>query len=154
AAIEAAMPDVVLLDLKLPDGTGIELLREIKKLQPEVVVILMTAFGELETAVEAMSAGAFWFVKKPFQNQELLALVERGAAAQKIWTDLRRPRPPPFPAPNSPPSQGPAMQEVYAIAEQGARGDTTTVLIAGESGTGKKYFPTLTHRMSPRHDKP
>ena len=80
-AIEAAMPDVVLLDLKLPDGNGLELLHEIKKLQPEVVVILMTAFGEVETVVEAMSGGAFWFVKKPFQNQELLALVGRGVVS-------------------------------------------------------------------------
>ena len=152
--IESAMPDVVLLDLKLPDGTGIELLREIKKLQPEVVVILMTAFGEVETAVEAMSAGAFWFVKKPFQNQELLALVDRGVDSQKVWIELRRLRHRAFSDSDYLHSQSPAMQEVYAIAEQVARGDTTTVLIAGESGTGKEYFANLIHRMSARHDKP
>src|SRR5215470_6389318 len=89
-AIETAMPDVVLLDLKLPDGTGLELLQEIKRLQPEVVVILMTAFGEVDTAVEAMGGGAFWFVKKPFQNQELLALVARGLESQRLWIELRR----------------------------------------------------------------
>ena len=61
--IERDLPDLAIFDLKLPDGTGLDLLREIKQLQPEVPVILMTAFGELETAVEAMSAGAFWFVK-------------------------------------------------------------------------------------------
>ena len=53
-------------------------------------VIMMTAFGELETAVEAMSAGAFWFVKKPFQNEELLALVARALESQKMWIELRR----------------------------------------------------------------
>src|SRR5439155_469681 len=63
-AIEALMPDLVVLDLKLPDGSGIELLRHIKRADPEVGVILMTAFGDLETAVESMSAAAFWFVKK------------------------------------------------------------------------------------------
>ena len=154
AVIEAAMPDVVLLDLKLPDGTGIELLREIKKLQPEVVVILMTAFGEVETAVEAMSGGAFWFVKKPFQNQELLALVARGADSQKVWIELRRLRHRAFSDADYLHSTSPSMQEVYAIAEQVALGDTTTVLIAGESGTGKEYFANLIHRMSARHDKP
>ena len=51
---------------------------------------MMTAFGELETAVEAMSAGAFWFVKKPFQNEELLALVSRALESQKVWLELRR----------------------------------------------------------------
>ena len=60
-AVERDMPDLALLDVKLPDGTGLELLREIKRVQPEVTVVVMTAFGELDTAVEAMSAGAFWF---------------------------------------------------------------------------------------------
>ena len=153
-AIDEAMPDVILLDLKLPDGNGIELLREVKKLQPEVVIVLMTAFGELDTAVEAMSAGAFWFVKKPFQNQELLALVERGCESQKIWIELRRLRHQAFSDEDFLHSTSPSMQEVYAIAEQVACGDTTTVLIAGESGTGKEYFANLIHRMSSRHDKP
>src|SRR4029078_3312459 len=72
AAIAPAMPDLAILDLKLPDGTGIELLREFKRTQPEMTVILMTAFGELETAVEAMNAGAFWFVKKAVETEKLL----------------------------------------------------------------------------------
>jgi len=154
AAIEQDMPDLALLDLKLPDGTGLELLREIKKVQPEVTVILMTAFGELETAVEAMSSGAFWFVKKPFQNEELLALVERGLESQKLWIELRRLRHQAFSDEDYLHSQSPSMQEVYAIAEQVATGDTTSVLIEGESGTGKEYFANLIHRMSARHDRP
>ncbi|HEY3216075.1 MAG TPA: sigma-54 dependent transcriptional regulator [Candidatus Eisenbacteria bacterium] len=153
-AIEKDMPDLALLDLKLPDGSGIELLREIKRVQPEVTVILMTAFGEVETAVEAMSAGAFWFVKKPFQNEELLALVGRGLESQKLWIELRRLRHQVFADEEFLHSSSPCMQETYAIAEQVARGDTTSVLIEGESGTGKEYFANLIHRMSPRHDKP
>ena len=148
------MPDVAILDLKLPDGTGLELLREIKRVQPEVGVIMMTAFGELETAVEAMSAGAFWFVKKPFQNEELLALVARALESQKVWIELRRLRHQAFADEDFLHSTCPAMQEAYAIAEQVARGDTTSVLIEGESGTGKEYFANLIHRMSARHDKP
>jgi DNA-binding NtrC family response regulator len=154
AAIEKDMPDLALLDLKLPDGTGLELLREIKKVQPEVTVILMTAFGELETAVEAMSSGAFWFVKKPFQNEELLALVGRGLESQRLWIELRRLRNQAFSNEDYLHSQAASMHEVYAIAEQVARGDTTSVLIEGESGTGKEYFANLIHRMSARHDKP
>jgi DNA-binding NtrC family response regulator len=148
------MPDVAILDLKLPDGTGLELLREIKRVQPEVGVIMMTAFGELETAVEAMSAGAFWFVKKPFQNEELLALVARALESQKLWLELRRLRHHAFADEDFLHSSSPSMQEAYAIAEQVARGDTTSVLIEGESGTGKEYFANLIHRMSARHDKP
>jgi two-component system, NtrC family, response regulator AtoC len=153
-AFERDLPDVAVLDLKLPDGTGLELLREIKRVQPEVSVILMTAFGELETAVEAMSAGAFWFVKKPFQNEELLALVERAIDSQRMWIELRRLRHQAFADEDYLHSSSARMQEAYAIAEQVARGDTTSVLIEGESGTGKEYFANLIHRMSARHDRP
>ena len=154
AAIERDMPDLAFLDLKLPDGTGIELLREIKRVQPEVPVVLMTAFGELETAVEAMSAGAFWFVKKPFQNEELLALAQRAMESQKMWLELRRLRNQAFADDDYLHSSSTSMQEAYAIAEQVARGDTTSVLIEGESGTGKEYFANLIHRMSARHSQP
>ena len=154
AAIEQDMPDLALLDLKLPDGTGLDLLKDIKRTQPEVAVVLMTAFGELETAVEAMSGGAFWFVKKPFQTDELLALVQRGLESQKLWIELRRLRHQAFSDEDYLHSVSPSMQESYAIAEQVARGDTTSVLIEGESGTGKEYFANLIHRMSARHDRP
>ena len=154
AAIEQDMPDLALLDLKLPDGTGLDLLKDIKRAQPEVAVVMMTAFGELETAVEAMSSGAFWFVKKPFQTDELLALVQRGLESQKLWIELRRLRHQAFSDEDYLHSVSPSMQESYAIAEQVARGDTTSVLIEGESGTGKEYFANLIHRMSARHDRP
>jgi DNA-binding NtrC family response regulator len=153
-ALEHEMPDLALLDLKLPDGTGMELLHEIKRVQPNVTVILMTAFGEVETAVQAMSAGAYWFVKKPFQNEELLALVCRALESQRLWIELRRLRNQVFADSEYLHSNSPAMQESYAIAEQVARGENTSVLIEGESGTGKDYFANLIHRMSARHDKP
>jgi len=152
--IEPGLPDLALLDLKLPDGSGIELLREFKRVQPEMTVIMMTAFGELETAVEAMNAGAFWFVKKPFETDELLALVNRALESQKLWLELRRLRHHAFSDEDYLHSASPSMQEAYAIAEQVAVGDTTSVLIEGESGTGKEYFANLIHRMSARHDKP
>ena len=153
-ALERDMPDLAFLDLKLPDGNGLELLREIKRVQPEVAVVLMTAFGELDTAVEAMSAGAFWFMKKPFEQEELLALAARALESQKQWLELRRLRNQAFSDEDFLHSSSPAMQETYGIAEQVARGDTTSVLIEGESGTGKEYFANLIHRMSARHAQP
>jgi DNA-binding NtrC family response regulator len=153
-AIEAQMPDLVVLDLKLPDGTGIDLLKHIKRTDPEVGVILMTAFGDLETAVESMNAGAFWFVKKPFQNEELLALAARALESQKLRLELRRLRHRAFADEDYLHSSSPAMQEAYATAEQVALGDNTSVLIEGESGTGKEYFANLVHRMSARHAQP
>ncbi|HNX20436.1 MAG TPA: sigma-54 dependent transcriptional regulator, partial [Acidobacteriota bacterium] len=152
--LEHDVPDLGIFDLKLPDGTGIELLRELKQTHPEIPVILMTAFGEIETAVEAMSAGAYWFVKKPFQNEELLALAARALESQKMWLELRRLRNTAFTDEDYLHSSSARMQECYSIAEQVARGDTTSVLIEGESGTGKEYFANLIHRMSGRHDKP
>ena len=153
-SVESRMPDLVVLDLKLPDGTGIELLRHIKRTDPDVNVILMTAFGDLETAVESMNAGAFWFVKKPFQNEELLALAARALESQKMRLELKRLRHKAFADEDYLHSASPAMQEAYAIAEQVALGDTTSVLIEGESGTGKEYFANLIHRISARHDQP
>jgi DNA-binding NtrC family response regulator len=153
AALEREMPDLAFLDLKLPDGSGMELLREMKRIQPEMVVVLMTAFGELETAVEAMSAGAYWFMKKPFEQEELLALTGRALESQRQWLELRRLRNVAFSDEDYLHSSSPAMQEAYAIAEQVARGETTSVLIEGESGTGKEYFANLIHRMSARHSQ-
>jgi DNA-binding NtrC family response regulator len=154
AAIERDMPDMAFLDLKLPDGSGLDLLREIKRMQPEVAVVLMTAFGELEVAVEAMSAGAYWFMKKPFEQEELLALASRALESQKMYLELRRLRHQAFSDDDFLHSSAPVMQEAYAIAEQVSRGDTTSVLIEGESGTGKEYFANLVHRMSARHAQP
>ncbi|MCE9628094.1 MAG: sigma-54 dependent transcriptional regulator [Candidatus Eisenbacteria bacterium] len=152
--LEKDMPDLAFFDLKLPDGSGLDLLKEVKRLQPEVAVVLMTAFGELETAVEAMSAGAYWFMKKPFEQEELLALAGRALESQKMFLELRRLRHQAFSDDDFLHSSSPAMQETYAIAEQVARGDTTSVLIEGESGTGKEYFANLIHRMSARHAQP
>jgi two-component system, NtrC family, response regulator AtoC len=154
AAIERDMPDMAFLDLKLPDGSGLDLLREMKRMQPEVAVVLMTAFGELEVAVEAMSAGAYWFMKKPFEQEELLALASRALESQKMYLELRRLRHQAFSDDDFLHSSAPVMQEAYAIAEQVSRGDTTSVLIEGESGTGKEYFANLVHRMSARHAQP
>ncbi len=153
AELEREMPDLAFLDLKLPDGSGMELLREVKRVQPEIVVVLMTAFGELETAVEAMSAGAYWFMKKPFEQEELLALAGRALESQRQWFELKRLRNVAFSDEDYLHSSSPAMQEAYAIAEQVARGETTSVLIEGESGTGKEYFANLIHRMSARHSQ-
>jgi DNA-binding NtrC family response regulator len=149
-------PDLVLLDLKLGDMDGLEILRRAKETYKELPVIMMTAHGDVESAVDAMKGGAFDFVTKPVHLDQLQVLVDRGLESQKLRRELEHLRRKDRARFASGFVQGtsPKMQEVYSIAEQVALSDTTSVLIEGESGTGKQLVATIIHESSPRHDKP
>jgi DNA-binding NtrC family response regulator len=149
-------PDLILLDLKLGDIDGLDVLRKAKELYKELPIIMMTAHGDVESAVEAMKAGAFDFVTKPVHLDQLQVLVDRGLESQKLRRELEHLRRKDRARFSSGHVQGTsrAMQEVYDIAEQVAKSDTTSVLIEGESGTGKQLVATIIHEQSPRHDKP
>jgi DNA-binding NtrC family response regulator len=138
--------DAVLSDIRMPGKTGIDLLGEIRELRPEVPVVLMTAFGSIDSAVEAMRAGAFDYVTKPFKKDEVLVVLERAfehTALEEENTRLRR-------ALDQTTSFGdligasPAMREIFALVRKVAS-SRSSVLITGESGTGKDVLARTIH---------
>ena len=144
-------PDVVLLDVKLPDADGLELLPQIKKRWPDTEVIVLTGHGTISMAVEAGRGGAYNFLSKPFENEKLMAdvkcAIERKEQNQENST-LRRALET-MSGTASPIFRSAAMQEVVRTIERIAPSDVT-VLITGESGTGKEVIADLLHTLSPR----
>ena len=144
-------PDVVLLDVKLPDADGLELLPQIKKRWPDTEVIVLTGHGTISMAVEAGRGGAYNFLAKPFENEKLMAdvkcAVERKEQNQENST-LRHALET-MSGTASPIFRSASMQEVVRTIERIAPSDVT-VLITGESGTGKEVISDLLHALSPR----
>ncbi len=158
-AIEKArevVPDLVLLDLKLPDMDGLEVLRRIKEVFPEIGVVMITAFGDIETAVTAMKHGAYDFVSKPINLDQLLMVIRKGLASERLnreVLELKRQMDPEVGFDYILGESG-SMKRVYDVVQQVAKSDTTTVLIEGESGVGKEMVARLIHRYSNRANKP
>ena len=154
AALAKDEPDVVLCDLMLPDGSGLELLREIKAQNPSIAVIMITAHTSTKSAVEALKAGAFDYIAKPFDIEELKIIV-RKAVAQKELEDenlhLRTALEEKFTFSNII-GRSSRMQEIFTIVQRIAK-NTSTVLISGESGTGKELIARAIHYNSGRRGK-
>ena len=140
--------DLVLSDLRLPDGTGIEVLDAVKRHRPEVPVIMMTAFGTVGTAVEAMKLGAADFLEKPVELDELFALIDQWLGSTAQPTVFQPPG-------NAPAIVGshPRLRAALRLVQKVAPLDST-VLLAGESGTGKELFARAVHGLSKRADGP
>jgi two-component system NtrC family response regulator len=146
--------DVVLTDMKMPKMSGIELLDEIKRLYPDIPVIIMTAYGTVEKAVEAMKKGAFDYILKPFKNEEILVTIAKALEHRHLLLknrllsqDLERK----YGLPNIV-GESRAIQEILALVRRVA-GSKATVLISGESGTGKELVARAIHQLSPRAGK-
>jgi DNA-binding NtrC family response regulator len=144
-------PDIVLLDVKLPDADGLDLLPQIKRRWPETEVIVLSGHGTVAMAVEAGKRGAYNFLSKPFENEKLLAdvkcAIERKAQSEENVT-LRRALET-MSGTASPIFRSPTMQEVVRTVERIAPSDVA-ILITGESGTGKEVIADLVHALSTR----
>ncbi len=143
-------PDVLISDIRMPGIDGLQLLSEIKQRYPELPVIIMTAYSDLDSAVSVYEGGAFEYLPKPFDVDEAVELVQRAVAHSREQENV------PAEEINFGAEiigEAPAMQEVFRAIGRLARSNIT-VLINGESGTGKELVAQALHRHSPRRQAP
>ncbi len=152
-ALQHRIPDVVLLDHRLPDRSGLEVLQEVHRQIPFLPVIMITAYGRIEDAVEAMRSGAFYYLTKPVDFQTLDLLLQRALSHRRLQESHERMRRLLEHLPVEGVVQSPAMQRVMEHVRKVAPTEAT-VLITGESGTGKEWLARLIHTLSPRKDRP
>ena len=155
--LETLRPDVVFSDVRLPGMSGIELLRRIREFDPALPVVIMTAYGTIEGAVEAVKLGAFDYIKKPVDLEELKLLAERAREHSQMRQELsyyrrRAAREVPF---ADVIGESPGLRAVLDQARQiAALDETPPVLITGETGTGKGLVARTIHASSPRGSRP
>ncbi len=149
--VKEETPDLVLLDLMLPSMGGLEALEEIIRIDPDVVVVMISAYASIENAVKATQSGAFDFITKPFKNEELLLVVKNGLKKRSLEIENRRLKRTLNERSSFKSIVGKSepMQQVFDLITQVAPG-RSTVLIAGESGTGKELVARAIHSCSPR----
>ncbi len=153
--IEEQLPELVITDLRMKGGSGLDLLRRVKQQHPEVEFLVITAFGTDDTAVEALKMGAYDYVTKPFQVDELKVVVQRALERQRLLREnvfMRAELSSRYDFGNLV-GKSPRMQEVYRLIEQVAP-TRANVLITGESGTGKELVARALHFRSERRDHP
>ncbi len=157
AAVESARPDIVVSDIRMPGATGLDLLARAREVDPEIAVILMTAQASLQSAMRAVNEGAYYYIQKPFSNDELLAICRRAAEARALRAENRelkqeiQRRGPGLG--ERPIGQSRSFVEALELVETVAPTDST-ILITGESGTGKEVVARYIHARSSRSHGP
>ncbi|HEY5673963.1 MAG TPA: sigma-54 dependent transcriptional regulator [Malonomonas sp.] len=154
--LQEESPDLVLLDVQLPGMNGMEVLERIKELDEEVIVIMVTALGVLETAVMAMRLGAYDYINKPFNLDELAIVIKKSLETQDLKREvaqLRSTQPKKFSI-DQIIGQSDELQHVLSMIRKIAKSDAGTVLVQGESGTGKELVAKAIHYEGGRADKP
>jgi len=148
--------DLVLLDYRLPDADGLEVLKRVKQANPDILVIMLTAHSSIEMAVDAMKHGAYHFASKPFDLDEVALLVEKALETTRLRREVRTLR-----AREAEPyslgrivGDSKAMVEMRALLQKIADSPASTVLLTGESGTGKDLAAKVIHYASDRATKP
>ena len=148
--------DLVLLDYRLPDSDGVSILRKIKEFDQDILVILLTAYASVETAVEAMKLGAYHFANKPFNLDEVAATIERALETTRLRRELRH-----FRASAARPyslhrivGASAGITALRHLVARVASSPASTVLLSGESGTGKDLVAKVIHYASDRASKP
>jgi len=155
-AFEAEPPAAVLLDINLPDGSGLEVLRKVRHRQPDAVVIMITANVLVDETIAALRGGAYDFIGKPINLEELQVAIRNGIEAGRLRKEVnlfRRERAQQFTFEQII-GESPAMRDMLAIARKVAESEVSSVLLQGESGTGKDLVAKAVHYQSNRSEGP
>jgi len=147
-------PDLILLDMNLGKESGLDILREIKEADPDILVIIITGYGTVETAVEALKMGAYDYIKKPFKADAIHLIVRLALETQSLKRELKSIRRGGIADLPEIVGSSEAMVNVFKHIEEVAKHENATVMITGESGTGKEVAARAIHMLSPRKDKP
>ncbi|MFZ5642976.1 MAG: sigma-54-dependent transcriptional regulator [Bacillota bacterium] len=151
--IREESPSLVILDLKMPEMDGMEVLKQIKEINPRLPVVMLTAHGTIETAIEAMKMGASDYLTKPFDLDELKLVIKQNLVMSQLVSEVTFLRSELTKKYRQMVGDGPAISEVRRLIERVAN-SSATVLITGESGTGKEVAALAIHQNSPRRDYP
>ncbi|MFB0508350.1 MAG: sigma-54-dependent transcriptional regulator [Thermodesulfobacteriota bacterium] len=155
SSIKEQLFDLVLLDIRLPDMDGLDVLKGIKEIESDLMVIVMTAYSDVQTAVMAMKSGAYDYIDKPFELEELKILIQKALETQNLKNEIRQLR-----RQGKEKHQGieiygnsPLIKNVMELIEMISQTPRTSVLIQGESGTGKELAANAIHNRSKRANK-